>query len=255
MKMLSEKLPMLMHVKEAAAHLPLDYVLSTTAPVMYHFPKSSCERLKIKSQPKDGDPWVSTYDSIMGLLWKVMTKASAPSTKPEPGEKTMLAHAVNNRSVLSPPLSDRYIGNAVSLARCEPVPVEVLLSPDSLAATAASVRSSIKRIDAAHVHDTAAWVAGTEDKNWITMSFLRLYLAGTSWQTMQIQSQDFGFGAPKALRFPSPTFPDYVFVYPHRQLSLDSGEGIEVCVCLERSCQDRLLLDEELQDFAQPRGV
>ena len=86
-------------------------------------------------------------------------------------------------------------------------------------------------------------------------SFLGVDLAGTSWQTMMYETKDFGFGLSKALRFPSPAFEGYVFVYSHRVSSSDLDEGIEVCVCLEQSCQERLMLDEELKEFAQPRGL
>lgn len=258
MEKLSAKLPVFKHVKVAPAPPPAGWTMPAMSPVMYHFSKSSCEKLKAKSNPRDGESWISTYDSIMSILWKTMTRAKVPYFKPEMTKEIILVHAVNNRSKLDPPLPDRFLGNAVALARCEPVTVESLIAADNLPSIASSVRKSITRINAASIQDTASWVSGTEDKNWVAMaldSFLGMDLAGTSWQTMKYENKNFGFGAPKSMRFPSPAFEGYVFVYPHRQGSSDPDEGIEVCVCLEQSCQDRLALDEELKEFAQPRGL
>jgi len=258
MEQLSKKLPVFKHVKEAPPPPPAGWTMPAMSPVMYHFNKSSCEKLKAKAKPTDADSWISTYDAIMSILWKTMTRAKILYFEPETTKEVILVHAVNNRSMLEPPLPDRFLGNAVSLARCEPVTIERLLAQNNLPEIASWVRISIKKINAASIKDTAAWVAGTEDKNWIAMaldSFLGMDLAGTSWQTMKMENKDFGFGAPRALRFPSPAFEGYVFVYPHRSSSLDPEEGIEVCVCLEQSCQDRLMLDEELKEFAQPRGL
>jgi hypothetical protein len=258
MEYLSKKLPVFKHVKDAPAPLPAGWAMPPLSPVMYHFSKSSCEKLKAMCKPADTMSWISTYDAIMSIMWKTMTRAKIPYLKPEPTKEVILVHAVNNRSRLDPPLPDRFLGNAVALARCQPMAVESLIAPNNLPDIAVSVRASIKRIDSQSIKDTASWVAGTEDKNWIAMaldSFLGMDLAGTSWQTMKYESKDFGFGNPKAMRFPSPAFDGYVFVYPQRLSSSDPDEGIEICVCLEQSCQERLMLDEELKEFAQPRGL
>jgi len=128
----------------------------------------------------------------------------------------------------------------------------------SAAEGAAMVRASIKRITNDSIHDLAEWIAGTPDKSWIGMklnAFLGMDLAGTSWTKMtSYTSHDFGFGLPKAVRFPKPDWEGYVFVYPQR-VKDDSDEGFECCVLLEKGCQERLMKDEELLAFAAPRGL
>jgi hypothetical protein len=70
------------------------------------------------------------------------------------------------------------------------------------------------------------------------------------------ERHDFGFGVAMAIRFPDPQFEGYVFVYPSRAgVKKDAlDEGIEVCICLEKTCHDRLMQDGELLKYAQPRG-
>ena len=255
MEDLEKELPAFKHVKGAPAPAPAGFVVPELTTIMWHFPKSRLAELKTACKPNDGS-WVSTYDCIMGLLWKTMTKAKIPLLKPDLSTAVTLMHAVNNRQILDPPLPDRFLGNAVSLAVTDRKSIATIIAMTP-AEAAQQIRRSIQRIDNASIQDLAEWVAGTPDKSWIGMnlnSFLGMDLAGTSWTKMtSYQSHDFGFGLPKAIRFPKPDWEGYVFVYPQR-IKDDPDEGYECCVCLEKGSQDRLMLDKELLDFASPRG-
>lgn len=258
MEELQKKLPAFKHNKTPPPPPPADFVMPELTPVMWHFPKSSLAKLKALCKPQDGQSWVSTYDCIMGLMWKTMTRAKVPLIKPDvTATKSMLMHAVNNRTMLDPPLPERFLGNAVSLATTQRRTVQQVSDLD-LAEAAALVRSSIQSITDQNIHELAEWVAGTPDKSWIAMdldAFLGMDLAGTSWTKMtSYTSQDFGFGLPKAVRFPKPDWEGYVFVYPQR-VKDDPEEGIECCVCLEKKCQERLMEDPEVRQFASPRGL
>jgi hypothetical protein len=162
---------------------------------------------------------------------------------------------------LQPPLPDHYLGNAVALPRTEPLAIKKILAENNLPQLAAAVRASIQSITPEYVSELPEWVAGLEDRRWISInmnSFLGMDLAGTSWREMTpYERHDFGFGLPKALRWPHPQFEGYVFVLPSRASVKPVGfdEGIEVIVCLEESCHDRLLKDTELLQYAQPRGL
>ncbi|OBW67356.1 MAG: Pkinase-domain-containing protein [Aureobasidium pullulans] len=184
----------------------------------------------------------------MAVLWRATTRAKIPMLKPDMDKKINLTHAVNNRKILDPPLPDRYLGNAVSLAQVTPTATKDVIAEDALPAIALAIRSSISRITPQSIHDLAEWVAGIENKSQISINvdaFLGMDLAATSWQQMtSYTQQDFGFGVPKAVRFPKPDWEGYVFVYPERE------EGVEVCVLLEDACQGRLREDEELGRYA-----
>ncbi|THX25074.1 hypothetical protein D6D10_09995 [Aureobasidium pullulans] len=247
MQELSEKLPTFRLVKEPPT-LPEDFVMPSFSPTMYHFPKQRCERLKNDCKPSNPDAWVSTYDCIMAVLWRATTRAKIPMLEPDMDKKINLTHAVNNRKILNPPLPDRYLGNAVSLAQVTPTATKDVIAEDALPAIALAIRSSISRITPESIQDSAEWVAGIENKSQININvdaFLGMDLAATSWQQMSSYTQqDFGFGVPKAVRFPKPDWEGYVFVYPERE------EGVEVCVLLEDACQGRLREDEELGRYA-----
>lgn len=238
---------------------------------MWHVPRSSAAELKKAcSQEEAAEKWVSTYDCIMALLWKTITRAKLPLLKPDRGNEVILAHAVNTRNLLEPPLPARFLGNAVALPRVSSGSIEQLVAADdNLPRLAAAVRASIRSITPQYAAELPEWVAGLEDRRYIAIamdSFLGMDLAGTSWQAMTPYEQhDFGFGLPRALRWPHPQFEGYVFVLPSRagvKKNLAGGggvggndEGVEICVCLEESCHDRLLQDPELLRFAHPRGL
>jgi hypothetical protein len=167
-------------------------------------------------------------------------------------------NAVNTRKVLDLPSLEIFMANAVALTRTEPIKISDLLADGNLPKIAQRVRNSIKIITTRYVAELPKWIAGLEDRRWINInmsSFLGMDSTGTSWQGMTVyQKHNFGFGIAKAIRFSDPQFEGYVFVHPSRVRVKKNAadEGIEVCVCLERGCHDRLMKNEELLRFAQP---
>lgn len=187
---------------------------------IWHFPKSSTETLKADASQENVGSFVSTYDAMMALLWKSITRAKMPLLNPSLDQKVVLVHALNTRTRLDPLLPDRYLGNAVALPRVEPVTIRSVLDDGNLPRVAATVRASIKAVTPDYVARLAEWAAGLEDRRWIMIkmdSFLGMDLAGTSWQSMSAYTKhDFGLGLPSALRWPGPAFEGYVFVFPSR---------------------------------------
>jgi hypothetical protein len=196
----------------------------------------------------------------MSILWKSITRSKLELLHPDFGKEVILVHAVNTRKVLDPPLPETMMGNAVALPHTEPIKISELLGEDNLPEIAQRVRKSIKTITSQYVAELPEWIAGLNDRRWINInmsSFLGMDLAGTSWQDMNVyRKHDFGFGIARAIRFPDPQFEGYVFVYPSRADVKENAidKGVEVCVCLEKGCHDRLMEDQELLRYAQPRG-
>lgn len=134
------------------------------------------------------------------------------------------------------------------LPRVEPTTIRSILEDGNLPRLAALVRTSTQTITPEYVAELPQRVAGNMD------SFLKIDLAGTSWQGMKAYTQhDFGFGVPKALRWPNPAVQGCVFIFPSRACIVGGDEGLEICVCLEKSSADRLMEDESMLKYAQPR--
>jgi hypothetical protein len=259
-KQLDQKFPILKDSGGPAPPPPADFKMPELSIRMWHFPKSKTEELKSKAMSQTGAGWISTYDAIMSILWKTITRSKLTLLQPDLNKEVVLAHGVNTRKIFDPPLPETFMGNAVALARTEPLKISDLLKDDNLPSLAQMVRASIKAITPQYVAELPEWIAGLEDRRWLKInmhSFLGMDLAATSWQAMNVyQQHDFGFGIARAIRFPDPQFEGYVFVYPSRAGVKEGAvdEGIEVCVCLEKGCHDRLAQDEELLAYAQPRG-
>ncbi|KAJ3456556.1 hypothetical protein MRS44_016579 [Fusarium solani] len=238
---------------------PAGFVMPSLVAQMWHFPKSKADLLKSKASNQDGGSWISTYDAIMALLWSSITRAKLEMLKPDLESKAILVHAVDTRKVWSPPLPDRFLGVGAAAARCEPLTVKDIIA-GNLPQLATAVRGSINAITPEYLSNLLQWVAGHEDQRFLEISinsFLGIDLGASSWQGMTAyEAHDFGFGLPKALRWPNPGFEGFVLLYPSRAGSIHAAEdeGIEVCVCLEESCHKRLLKDEVLLEYAQPRG-
>ncbi|KAK8076976.1 hypothetical protein PG996_003146 [Apiospora saccharicola] len=275
-KELDGKFPILKNLGAPAPAPPPDFVMPNLKIRIWHVPISRAAELKAACAQADKEKWVSTYDCIMALFWKTITRAKLPLLQPAVDKEVLLVHAVNTRNMLQPPLPDRFLGNAVALPRVPIGSIEELVRPEgesNLPQLAAAVRESIRTITPQYAAELPEWVAGLEDRRYIAIdmdSFLGMDLAGTSWQAMTpYERHDFGFGLPKAMRWPHPQFEGYVFVLPSRaavkktknsngvagRSEDENDEGLEICVCLEESCHDRLLRDAELLKFAQPRGL
>ncbi|QGA12495.1 hypothetical protein EYB26_000139 [Talaromyces marneffei] len=239
---------------------PADFKMPPLVQQMWHFPKKNAESLKALASTTLEDGWISTYDAVMGLIWSSVTRAKIDLLKPDLNSKALLINAINTRKVWNPPLSESFLGVAATPGRCEPLPLNEIIAEENLSKLAASVRSSIQEVTPQYLDGMLQWIAGHEDKRWLETSinsFLGMDLAASSWQGMAAyEKHDFGFGLPSALRWPSPPFDGFVFLYPSRADMKDAkpGEGIEVCVCLEQSCHERLMKDTVLLQYAHPRG-
>ncbi|KAI8271370.1 Trichothecene 3-O-acetyltransferase TRI101 [Colletotrichum sp. SAR11_240] len=233
---------------------PPDFKMPDTSEVLFHFPKSNMVKLKAAASPADADAWVSSYDSIMALCWRCLTRARQSSF---PGNTTTaLMHAVNGRNRLKPELAKYYIGNVAMHGRPELTFAEVV-APDAFPRLAAMVRATNVEVDDGLYKSAVEWVAGVPDKRRIALNmnaFLGPDVASTSWQGLSAhQTWDFGFGTPKAIRWPKPDIDGFVFYFPARNTG-DPDEGVELVVCLEDSAMQRLLKDQEWLNYAVAKG-
>ncbi|KAL5585904.1 hypothetical protein FOBRF1_015774 [Fusarium oxysporum] len=234
---------------------PAGFKMPSLMAQMWHFPKSKIDLLKTKASSEGVNNWISTYDAIIAVLWSSVTRSKLEMLKPDLESKATLVHAVDTRKVWNPPLPKRFLGVGAAAARCEPLTVNDIIT-GNLSKLATEVRASIKAMTPEYLTSLLEWVAGHEDKRWLEISinsFLGMDFGASSWQGMTAyETHDFGFGLPKALRWPSPAFEGFVLLYPSRAEANDAtgDEGVEVD-CIDRPCA-RVL--EKTKAYAR-RGV
>lgn len=259
-KQLDGKFPVWKDTKGPMPPPPADFKMPALASRMWHFPASALAKLKADASPAKGEDdgaWISTYDAVVALVWKRVTLAKLPLLNPDLDSESMLAHALNTRQRMSPPLPDRFLGNAIAMPRADPIPIRSVIEDDNLPRLAAMVRKATNTITPQYLEELSQWVAGLEDRRWIQLnsnSFLGMDFLANTWQLMSAYTKhDFGFGLPRALRWPNPAFEGYVFIFPSRAHLIGGDEGLEVCICLEETTADRLMADEVLLKYAHPR--
>lgn len=268
---LDGKFPIFKDMKGPLPPPPADFQMPVVGGTVWHFPASSLTQLKADASPAKlgqagagagdqglGDAWVSTYDAVVAFLWQRVTVARLPHLRPDLATaESVLAHAVNTRNKTVPPLPDRFLGNAVAIPRTDPVPVRVVVQAGSLPRLAALVRRSTRSITPRYLDELGRWVAGLRDRRWVQIhahAFLGMDFLASSWQPMRAYvAHDFGFGLPRALRWPNPSWDGYVFLFPSRAHLVGGDEGLEVCLCLEKKTADGLMADEVMLKYASPR--
>ncbi|KAH7229865.1 hypothetical protein BKA60DRAFT_552629 [Fusarium oxysporum] len=83
---------------------------------IWHFPKSKLQLLKAQcSAGLEPGTWISTYDAILSIMWRATVRAKSRLLKPDPATPSKAVHAVNGRGRTGFPISDRYIGTAITV--------------------------------------------------------------------------------------------------------------------------------------------
>lgn len=91
------KIRSLDHQKTPPPPPPADFKMPPLSQVMMHFSSSGLAKLKeATKQPGDGSDWVSTYDSIMAVLWRSFTRSRLEMFKPDLESESHLLHAVRH---------------------------------------------------------------------------------------------------------------------------------------------------------------
>ena len=246
--------------EEPMQPLPQGFVFPELESTMWHFPKKKVEQLKAETMSQLGEGnWISTYDAIMGLMWQSITRARMPFLKLDPDANSVLGHMVDIRKKVGIPTSTNFLGITSLPPQCGPLKIKDLINPANHALVASTVRGSINSLTPSYMKDFHQYVAHSSEKRRLRFDhrwFFGPDLGATSWLHFQTYKRhDFGFGLPRAVRWPRPLV-EYVYIFPSRVgvPGADSDEGIEVCVALEKSCTKNMLNDGMLGWYATPRG-
>ncbi|KAM0206360.1 hypothetical protein ACHAPA_009597 [Fusarium lateritium] len=261
---LGDKFPTMKLRDGPPAPPPADFKMPTVKTRIWHFPKSKLQLLKSQcSAGLEPGSWISTYDALLSIMWRATVRAKSSLLKPDPHAPSKAVHAVNGRGRIDKPISDQYIGTAITLPQSKPLTVAEVLGDleTTLPILAHAVRESINSVNHEYMAGLIKFAATSPNLQWSELDMnwvLGLDCMAFDWHTMKsYQNHDFGFGRPAALRWPNPGFEGFFFVLPTRAgLRKDSeDEGIEVCFGLEESCFAELEKDEEFARYAEQRGL
>ncbi|KAJ4294571.1 hypothetical protein N0V90_008262 [Kalmusia sp. IMI 367209] len=239
---------------------PPDVQLPKITSMMFHFPRSKAAKLKAVAASKLGGTRISTYDTVVALMWQSITRARLAFLKPDLDAPSKVCHAADSRKIWDPPVLERFVSCSALVIETAPLSLRELIDPANHHLAVAAIRGSITSLSPVWISKLQELVAAHHDKRWIEFqsdSFLGLDVFATSWAGMSTyQKYDFGWGVSRAIRWPSLGVEGFVFVYPNRSGMEGTGpeEGVETCVCLEEECMQRLIRDPLLREWCAPRG-
>lgn len=234
---------------------------SAMAQHIWHIPASRLATLKASAAPQTpNDQWVSTNDCITALMWRSITRSrlamhgiTDPVTDTRP---LALENSLDVRASIPGGVPAAYAGNVVMFSKAL-MPLNELVRRDTFRAVAVCVREAVHKFRAWPLVERAInWIASVPRGSDVVMDVdvvMGMDVVVTSWRILRAyEAWDFGFGPLRALRWATPVFDGYGFLYPTRR---DAGEdeGVEIYLGLEKGCMERLLMDEELSSWAEVR--
>lgn len=218
--------------------------------IIVRFSKTSVSQIKAAAT-LEGET-ISAYDAISALLWRVHTRARLAIYTPQPNEWSVHATAVNIRSRLIPPLDPGLPANATLSMRTQRVPVTDVIAPDNLPFLASLIRKSHTEPVDEVATQTANAIASLNNKtavSWDLNKIPRFSVIMSDRRKIGVESADFGFGLPVAVRnVNQPIEPCMMRLLP--RLSDTNGRindfGFEVQIPVEVPCLDAFAHDSEL---------
>lgn len=244
---------------------PAGFIPTVTTRVFY-FSRSKLSKLKADCSvglPADNVEFISSYDAIAALWWRVMLRARRPYVNYDDGTATRAVHAVNLRQRVEKPISSRFIGSSVALPYSDALTVGQVLGPHetTLPMLARTVRRITAQVTPEYIKDQVAWAAGGPDLRWnqLDLPWVRgTDCMGLGWHDMKpYTAHDYGFGLPSGFRWPQMDFESFFFMMPSRAGNKGAGpdEGFEVTFSVEESCFPSVAADEELLSYCEQRGL
>lgn len=234
---------------------------SSMAQHIWHIPASKLAALKASAAPRaPGDAWVSTNDCITALMWRAITRARLAAhgiTDPAADSRPVaLENSLDVRKSIPGGVPRAYAGNVVMFSKAL-MPLNELVRRDTFRAVAVCVRETIDKYRAwPLVQQAIRWIASVPCGSDVVMDVdvvMGLDVVVTSWRVLRAyETWDFGFGPLAALRWATPVFDGFGFLYPTRP-NASADEGVEIYLGLEKGCMERLLMDEELSSWVEIR--
>lgn len=258
---LKGKHPSMVYHKEPPAPPPADFVPPVVTTRVFHFSKEKLAQLKAECSvglPAGGVDFISTYDAVAALWWRVQLRARQPWLQYGDDAPTRAIHAVNMRRRGETPVSSRFIGASVALPHSDALTVGQVLRGDlktTLPLLARTVRGVTNQVTPEYIKGQMEWAAGSPDQRWseLALPWVRGHdCMGLGWHDMKpYTTHDYGFGLPTGFRWPQMAFESFFFMLPSR----NPEEGFEITFSVEEGCFPRVAADEELLAYCEQKGL
>ena len=234
--------------------------------LIFHLPKSKAAALKSAASPPSSEGWISTYDAVAALAWRVFSRVREPLYNPTPESTPTWAEGVNlTKRLTNPSLPARMQGNMffAALSAISPVPQLTsaeIISTAPLWKLAKYTRQMTDGVTEPLLTMALGMLAPVRNKKDLSVrvnSFPPMSFVVTDWRDADVcDKADFGWGKPAAFRHLFDTVTEgLVIVYPPRNGPRGEDEGIELQVAFEKELVEKLIGDEEWKRYFEFRGV
>lgn len=232
--------------------------------LMFHLPKSRAIELKKAASPSDGS-WITTYNAVCGLMWRVLSKNRERLYKPGLAFKPIWAQGVSiSKLFTDPPMPAQMQGNlqidiTSATSNVPQLTLAEIISEAPLSKLASYAHQMTDSVTADTLGGLLQKVARVRNKQDLSInldSFPPMALLVSDWRSANITTFDFGFGETAAYRHLFGGVPlCQAVVYPPRKGPAGDDEGMEVQVTFETELVQQLINDPEWNKYFEFRGV
>lgn len=232
--------------------------------LIFHLPKSKAAELKRAASSSDGS-WISTYDAVGAMVWRILSRIREPLYKPGLDYKPLWATGVSlHKLFTNPPLPASFQGNSqVDIkSTTSTIPQLTLAEVISEAPLSKIARYTRQLIDSVTTDLVASMLqehANVRNKHDLSInlaSFPPLSMLVSDWRVAKLCTFDFGFGEPSCFRHLFGGVPlCQVLVYAPRKGPAGDDEGMELLISFETELTQKLITDPEWARYFEFRGV
>ncbi|KAL0940390.1 acyl transferase [Colletotrichum truncatum] len=232
--------------------------------VIFHLPKSKAAELKKAATPDDGS-WISTYDAVSAIMWRVFSQIREPVYKPDPASTPIWAEGVNlTKRLTDPKMPARMQGNLffATMSALSTVPqltTAEIVSEAPLSKLASYTRQMTNGVTSEMLAGALQMLAPIDNKHDLSVrvnSFPPMTMVITDWRDADVCTADFGFAKPTAFRHLFDTVSEgLVIVYPPHKGQAGDDEGIELQIAFEKELVPQLVDHPEWKKYFEFRGV
>lgn len=232
--------------------------------LVFHLRKSRAAELKKAASSSDGS-WISTYDAVCAMIWRVLTRIREPLYKPSLDYKPLWATGVSiHKLFTNPPLPAGFQGNSQvdiksNTSTIPQLTLAEVISEAPLCKIASYTRQLADSVTAdlvAGILQEHAHVRNKPELSINLASFPPMSILVSDWRVANLCKFDFGFGELSGWRHLFGGVPPcQILVYaPHKGPAGDD-EGIELQITFETELTQQLIHDSEWSKYFEFRGV